>query len=154
PLFDASVYGDACAVGRGDADQRRRGSGGLSARRERLMAIKSEERSTMFTHESKLVMDVLPWPQGQGFSGTANWWEYVGKEDEQKRLDNLMGLALLDEDVRDRLLDGTDDSLLTAFGLSEETRTRLRTVRASSLVDLAQAITRVPYQQILHPEEA
>jgi len=118
------------------------------------MAINSEERSIMFKQESKLVMDVLPWPQGHGFTGTAAWWDHVGKQDEQKRLDNLMGLALLDEDVRDRLLDGTDDSLLTAFGLSEETRTRLRTVQATSLTDLAQAITRAPCQQMLHPEEA
>ena len=104
--------------------------------------------------DKKLVMDVLPWPQGHGFSGTTAWWEHVGKQDEQKRLDNLMGLALLDEDVQKRLLDGGDDSLLTAFGLSEETRTRLRAVQATTLTDLAQAITYAPSHQALCPEDA
>jgi hypothetical protein len=107
----------------------------------------------MLKQDKKLVMDVLPWPQGHGFAGTNAWWDHVGKQDEQKRLDNLMGLALLDEGVRERLLDGGDDSLLTAFGLSEETRTRLRAARATDLTDLAQAITYVPSHYGLCPED-
>ena len=28
------------------------------------------------------VMDVLPWPQGQGFTGATAWWDYVLSKDE------------------------------------------------------------------------
>ncbi len=86
------------------------------------------------------VMDVSPWPNGHGFSGANSWWEYMISKEERQRLDNLMGLALLDEDVRERLVNKRDDSLLAAFGLSEATRGWLRAIRANSLDELAQAI--------------
>ncbi|MBC7810535.1 MAG: hypothetical protein H7175_05280 [Burkholderiales bacterium] len=89
------------------------------------------------------VMDVLPWPQGHGFAGTSAWWDYVMTKEEKHRLDNLMGLALLDTDVCERLIYKRDESLLAAFGLSAETRTWLRKLEATSLVDLAQAIVSV-----------
>lgn len=101
-----------------------------------------------------LVMDVSPWPEGQGFSGSGAWWEHVRALDEQKRLDNLMGVALLDEAVCEQLLHGRSDSLMNAFGLSEETQRRLRTVRAATLADLAQAISQPPYHEMLYTEEA
>lgn len=63
----------------------------------------------------------------------------MGKE-EKRRLDNLMGTALLDETVRRRLVNERDTSLLTSFGLSTETQSWLRTVEAQSLTELAQAI--------------
>jgi hypothetical protein len=63
----------------------------------------------------------------------------MGKE-EKRRLDNLMGTALLDEKVRKRLVNERDTSLLTSFGLSNETQSWLRTVEARSLTELAQAI--------------
>jgi hypothetical protein len=63
----------------------------------------------------------------------------MGKE-EKRRLDNLMGTALLDETVRKRLVNERDTSLLTSFGLSNETQSWLRTVEARSLTELAQAI--------------
>jgi hypothetical protein len=86
------------------------------------------------------VMDVLPWPNGHQFAGARAWWDYVLSKDEKERLDNLMGIALLDEGVRERLVKQRDDSLLTAFGLSEETQAKLRGIQAGSLVELAQAI--------------
>jgi hypothetical protein len=61
-------------------------------------------------------------------------------EEEKRRLDNLMGTALLDETVRTRLVNERDTSLLTSFGLSTETQRWLRTVEAQSLTELAQAI--------------
>jgi hypothetical protein len=85
-------------------------------------------------------MDVLPWPQGQGFNGATAWWDYMLSKDESRRLDNLMGVALLDEDMSQRLVTDRDDTLLASFGLSKETRTWLRNVPATSLVELAQAI--------------
>lgn len=86
------------------------------------------------------VMDVLPWPTGHGFSGSGTWWEYVLEKEEKRRLDNLMGIALLDEDVRHRLVKERDSSLFTAFGLSPETQSWIRALPANSLTELAQAI--------------
>jgi hypothetical protein len=63
----------------------------------------------------------------------------MGKE-EKRRLDHLMGTALLDEGVCKRLVNERDASLLTSFGLSLETQSWLRTVQAQSLTELAQAI--------------
>lgn len=86
------------------------------------------------------VMDVLPWPQGHGFAGTGSWWEYVMSKEERARLDNLMGIALLDDDVCKRLVTDRDDNLLRAFGLSEKTRNWLHGIQASSLTELAQKL--------------
>jgi hypothetical protein len=94
--------------------------------------------------QQPLVMDVLPWPDGHGFSGAGAWWKYVLSKDERRRLDNLMGLALLDEDVCDRLLIARDESLMSAFGLSDATQAWLRAIEANSLVELAQAIVAGP----------
>ena len=86
------------------------------------------------------VMDVLPWPRGRGFSGAKAWWNYVLGKEERRRLDHLMGVALLDESICNRLVTERDGSLLTAFGLSEETQAWLRTIKATSLVEFAQAV--------------
>ena len=86
------------------------------------------------------VMDVSPWPQGRGFEGSTVWWEDVMGRDEKQRLDNLMGVALLDADIRDRLVNKRDLSLLDAFGLSKETQNWLQEIKAHSLTELAQAI--------------
>lgn len=87
------------------------------------------------------VMDVLPWPRGRGFTGAGAWWKDVLSRDEGQRLDNLMGMALLDEDICQRLVHGKDDSLMAAFSLSKEMQVRLRTTQVSSLAELAQALT-------------
>ncbi len=97
--------------------------------------------------EQTPVMDVLPWPRGRGFSGGKNWWQYVLSKEERRRLDNLMGIALLDEDVRDRLVKHRDRSLLDAFGICEETQSWLRSVQAGNLVELAQAIVSGPHSE-------
>lgn len=94
----------------------------------------------MSQNYTKAVMDVLPWPSGHGFAGTGTWWEYILSKGERQRLDNLMGLALLDQDVCDRLLTQRDASLLSAFGISEETQSWLRMIPATTLVEFAQAI--------------
>ena len=86
------------------------------------------------------VMDISPWPQGRGFEGAAMWWQDVMGRDEKQRLDNLMGIALLDADIRDRLVNKRDASLLTAFGLSQDTQSWLQEITAHSLAELAQAI--------------
>ena len=94
----------------------------------------------MLPTEKSQVMDVSPWPNGYGFAGRAAWWDYVLSKDEQQRLDKLMGLALLDGDIQARLVKERDDSLLTAFGLCDETRAWLHSIQAASLTELAEAI--------------
>ncbi len=89
---------------------------------------------------TEAVMDVLPWPDGHGFAGSGTWWEYVLSQDEQQRLNNLIGLALLDTAICDQLLNMHDDSLLTAFDLSAETIAWLRSIEAANLVELAEAM--------------
>jgi hypothetical protein len=91
-----------------------------------------------------LVMDVLPWPQGTGFKGGSAWWDYLLSKGESRRLDNLMGIALLDEEFSHRLLNDRDDRLLEPFGLSLETRAWLRSIKAKTLVEFAQAIVSGP----------
>ncbi len=86
------------------------------------------------------ITDVTPWPTGRGFEGASVWWDDVIQKDEKQRLDNLMGVALLDEDICHRLVSERDSSLLTAFGLSTETQMWLRDIQATTLAELAQAI--------------
>lgn len=87
-----------------------------------------------------LVMDVFPWPQGLGFSGSSAWWDYVLDKEDRQKLDHLLGMALLDPKISDLLVNKRDASLLEAFKLSQETQVWLRTIEASTLTELAQAI--------------
>ena len=89
---------------------------------------------------SAVVMDVLPFPSGYGFSGADAWWQHSLSQSERERLDDLMGLALLDKDFRERLIVQHDASLLEPFGLSDETRQWLATLRVTTLKEFAQAI--------------
>ena len=84
-------------------------------------------------------VEVSLWPQGHGFETVDAWWDIMDK-DEKQRLDNLMGIALLDTEVRERLVNKRDKSLLTSFGLSQETQNWIREINATSLIELAQAI--------------
>jgi hypothetical protein len=86
------------------------------------------------------VVDVLPWPNGYGFAGADAWWQHSLNQSERERLDDLMGLALLDRDVRERLIVQHDTSLFDAFGLSEDTRQWLASLRVNTLKEFAQAI--------------
>jgi hypothetical protein len=84
-------------------------------------------------------VEVSLWPERHGFESADAWWDVMDKAEKQ-RLDNLMGIALLDTEVRDRLVNKRDKSLLTAFGLSQETQNWIREINATSLIELAQAI--------------
>lgn len=95
-----------------------------------------------------LVMDVLPWPQGAGFNGGSAWWDYLLSKGESRRLDNLMGIALLDEEFGRRLVQDRDERLLEPFGLSAETLIWLRSIKATTLVELAQAIVSGPHNGV------
>jgi hypothetical protein len=89
---------------------------------------------------SLVAIGVMPWPSGHDFTGGDVWRQHTLSSSERDRLDNLMGLALLDQNVLDRLLVKRDPALLDAFDLSEDTRHRLAAVQVGSLKEFAQAI--------------
>lgn len=93
---------------------------------------------------SQVVMDVLPWPTGHGFRGATAWWDYVLTKDERQRLDQLLGLALLDANVQERLLQKREKSLFDRFGLSQATQRWLESIQANSLTEFAQAVLAGP----------
>ncbi len=95
----------------------------------------------MTSIRGNLITDVSPWPSGRGFSGGSSWWQHVLRQDERKRLDNMIGIALLDAEIGKQLLSGKDEALFSAFGLSEETQKKLRSIQATTLADFAEAIT-------------
>lgn len=68
--------------------------------------------------------------------------EYVLSAEEMGKLDYLVGMALLDKDVCQRLLHGKAEELIAALDLSRDTRTWLNQLQVSSLTDLASAILR------------
>lgn len=88
----------------------------------------------------EMVLDVTSWSGKRGFSGADEWWCYVRNQDERRRLDHLLGVALLDENVRHRLVDIRDETLLSAFGLSESTKGWIITLKANSLSDIAREV--------------
>jgi hypothetical protein len=93
----------------------------------------------MGEQKSNPVLDISPWPTGQGFKGRDAWWETIGNLEEQQKLDQLIGAALLSQEVCERLL-GHDEGLLLTFDLSEPTRRWLLDIQAGSLTEFAQAI--------------
>lgn len=117
-----------------------------------------ELSTALTTHRAApVVMDVLPWPKGYGFAGGDTWWRHVLSQSERERLDNLIGLALLDNKVCDQLVTKRDPTLLSAFGLSDQTQTWLSTIKADTLKDLAEAIvtaTKPPGPDASIPEAA
>ena len=84
---------------------------------------------------------VLTWSGGHGsMRGRKGERGYVLSAEARERLDTLLGAALVDADVRRRLLDDHDESLLADFAIPEETRVWLRGLNAASLTELAQAV--------------
>ncbi len=89
---------------------------------------------------SSLIMDVLPSPTGYGFTDADISWQHPRSQREREQLDSLMGLALLDQNVRDRLIVQHDPTLLDAFNLPDDTRHRLSNIRVNTLKEFAQAV--------------
>jgi hypothetical protein len=108
------------------------------------------------TQSNSVVMDVLPWPNGYGFTGSDAWWENTFAQSERERIDSLLGLALLDNNVCEQLVVKRDSSLLEAFDLSEDTQRWLLGIKASTLKEFAQDVLAAlnPYQGGAAPEAA
>src|SRR5579864_9130988 len=89
------------------------------------------------------------WPNGSAFGSADVWEHHTLAPNEGERLDHLVGLALLDSSVCNRLIVQRDPSLLDAFNLADDTRQWLATVQARTLEELAQAIVAAsnPYRR-------
>lgn len=68
------------------------------------------------------------------------WQGFLLSYEEKQRIDRMMGSALLDETLCRRLVKDRDTAVMSAFELSAETQNWLRSIRASSLDEIAQAI--------------
>lgn len=90
------------------------------------------------------VIDIHPWPQGLGFKDAALWWEYIRSRTEQEKLEALMLLALLSEEVCQQLLNH-DLSLFDAFQFSTETIALLSSIHANTLTAFAAALVNKNY---------
>lgn len=77
-------------------------------------------------------MDVAPSSRQLDFDGEDIWWEYIWGCDERGRLEHLLVAALLNTDIRRRLLDH-DLSLFESFHLSDSTILRICDVQAHGL---------------------
>ena len=99
----------------------------------------------LISNTNSVVMDVLPWPSGYGFSGSDAWWQHTLSQGERERLDDLLGLALLDKTVCDQLVIQRDPKLLDAFALSGDTRHWLTAIKANTLQEFAQALLSASY---------
>jgi hypothetical protein len=90
----------------------------------------------MTTNQIQPVMDIYPWPNGLGFKGAEEWWLYIGRQNEEDKLDLLVGMAHLNEPICELLL-AHDHTLFTRFQLSHQTITRLCSIHADCLMAFA-----------------
>jgi hypothetical protein len=79
-------------------------------------------------------------PRRSELNRTGVWHGFLITHDEMSRIDRLMGSAMLDDALGHRLVHQRDGALLASFGLSLETQNWLRSIEASTLDELAQAI--------------
>lgn len=89
---------------------------------------------------SSLPIVVDFWPNGLAFGNVDVWEAPALTQTEGEQLDHLVGLALLDPSVCDRLIVQHDPLLLDDLNLTDDTRQWLAAVRAGTLEELAQAI--------------
>jgi hypothetical protein len=84
------------------------------------------------------VIDIFPWHRGSGFANADVWWSYILSQTETERLDVLVEVALLNQEVCLLLLDH-DRALLDLFEFSEETVRLIEMIEAKTLDEFAQA---------------
>jgi hypothetical protein len=77
------------------------------------------------------------------FTRSNIWRGFLLSNEEKRRIDRLMGSALLDESLCHQLVNQRDVSLMASFGLSLETQDWLQSIPATSLEELAQEIALV-----------
>ena len=92
-----------------------------------------------YTPFTQAVMDFWPWPQGQGFRNASYWWSYILSHDERERLDLLLMMALLSQEIECLLLKH-DQGLLERFAFSEQTIGFLHHIDSRTLSEYAEAV--------------
>jgi len=102
----------------------------------------------------KAVTDALSWRNSGGSINGDVWWQSHLGRNEHEQLDDLLGLALVDEKVCEQLVIKLDLSLLAVFGFSEETQHQLAQVRAETLEEFAQAALAVCSPQYIRIHES
>ncbi len=98
--------------------------------------------------------DIVSPPDGESTTGDSGWWRWCFSQSERERLDHLVGLALLDAEICERLVNKRDPSLFSIHGLSRQTQDWLKIVPAKTLKELAQLIvevTKTGERVSLHP---
>src|SRR5882724_9791016 len=88
---------------------------------------------------SKAVIDLSPWPHGLGFEKAEIWWDYIRVQTEDNKLELLMTVALLSQEVCLLMLNH-DHELLGRFEFSEETLLVLTDINAETLYEFAQQV--------------
>jgi hypothetical protein len=83
---------------------------------------------------------IVPEPYKPQVASPDVWQGFLISQDEMKRVDRLMGNAMLDSALGHRLVHQRDGALLASFGLSLETQKWLRSIEATTLDELAAAI--------------
>lgn len=69
------------------------------------------------------------------------WQGYLLNQDDQRRIDAMVGKALLDPTFCEQLLNRCDISLLEEFDFRMEVVTWLCSIKADSLTEFAEAVT-------------
>ena len=82
-------------------------------------------------------MDIVPWSIGLGFQNADDWWHYVRTRTERDKLNLLLMVASLSEEVAQLLL-SHDLELFDRFSLTEQTRHFLSEIEAKTLDEFAQ----------------
>lgn len=91
----------------------------------------------MTSQTGQLVLNSFLYHYGRGFYGVEEWWGYILQQDEQRRLDTLFGLALLDNRIYQLLITECDE-LCHLFHLSKDLRKKLSNWEGGTLSELAQ----------------
>jgi hypothetical protein len=90
-------------------------------------------------YDLKPTIDFYPWPKGLGFNTSAAWWAYVGQQTEEDKLELMLIVASLNQNVRHQLLTH-DQTLFTQFQLSLHSIDRLCEIHADCLSEFASAL--------------
>ena len=94
---------------------------------------------TKTSQYAKAILDVSPWPSGLGFEESETWWAYVLDQSEEDRLDFLVTIALLSEEVTLLLLTH-NRALLDRFEFTQPMIAFLSEIEATSLDEFARAL--------------
>lgn len=94
---------------------------------------------TLNIYNLQPILDIYPWPNGLGFRGSEEWWVYVCHQTEEDKLDLLIIMAHLSDQICELLL-VHDQELLSRFQFSSCTLEYLSGIQAKNLIEFATAL--------------